>query len=98
MSDIRIEQTHGMDFDTARSTAKSWLARAKDELGVNIDYQEGTGKDTAFVKKSGVEATATLDGEKVVFEAKLGFLARPFKDKIASEVEKGLKKHFSQQA
>lgn len=81
MSDIYIEQAHGMDFDTARNTAKTWLARAKDELGVDIDYQEGDGKDTAFVKKSGVEAQATLDDQKVVFEAKLGFWHAPLRTK-----------------
>lgn len=94
MSDIRIERNHSFDFDTARTQAKKWLETAKTELGLDIEYQEGANSDTAKISKSGVEAVATLDAQKIVFEANLNFLAKPFKGVISSGINEGLQKYF----
>lgn len=94
MSDIHIERNHGFEFETARTQAKKWLEQAKAELGLDVDYQEGSESDTVKISKSGVEAVATLDKDKVVFDAKLGFLAKPFKSMITDGIEDGLKRFF----
>lgn len=94
MSDIHIERNHSFDFETARSKAKEWLNHANQEFGLSVDYQEGNGQDVATIKKSGVEAKATLTADKVVFEATLGFLAKPLKGAITSGIEDGLGKYF----
>lgn len=94
MSDIRIERNHSFDFATARTQAKKWLAEANEQLGLNIDYQEGVNQDTATIKKSGVEAQATLSADKIVFEADLAFLAKPLKPMITSGIQEGLDKFF----
>lgn len=84
MSDIRIERNHSFDFETARTKAKEWLNHANQEFGLSVDYQEGNEQDIATIKKSGVEAKATLTADKLVFEATLGFLAKPLKGAITS--------------
>lgn len=94
MSDIHIERNHNFDFETARSKAKALLNQAQSQLGVDIDYQEGEKMDKATVKRSGVEAVATLTADKIVFDAKLGFLAKAFKGQIVSGINDGLDKHF----
>lgn len=95
MSDIHIERNHSFDFATARTKAKEWLNHANQEFGLNVDYQEGDNQDVATIKKSGVEARATLTADKIVFEATLGFLAKPLKGAIASGIESGLGKYFA---
>lgn len=95
MSDIRIEKAHSFDFETARIQAKKWLNDAKTEFGFDATYQEGDNQDVVTIKKSGVDGQATLMVDKVVFEAKLGFIAKPFKGIISDGIQDGLTKYFS---
>lgn len=94
MSDIHIEHQHPFDFITARTQAKKWLEEVNRQFDLNIDYQEGDQQDTATLKKSGVSATAVLTADKLVFDASLGLLAKPFKSQIVSGVQDNLKKYF----
>lgn len=95
MSDIHIERNHSFNFETARTQAKKWLESANQEFGLDVTYSEGADQDTATIKKAGVEAVATLTADKVVFDAKLAFLAKPLKGAIQSGIEEGLKKYFA---
>lgn len=94
MSDIHIEKNHNFDFITARTKAKAWLEKAQNELGVQVNYQEGDERDTATVKRSGVEAVAVLTSDTITFDAKLGFLAKAFKGQIEDGIKTGLAKYF----
>lgn len=95
MSDLRIEKNHNFDFATARVKAKEWLEEAKQEFEFDATYQEGVDTDTVSITKSGVNGRAILDSEKVVFEADLNFLAKPFKGVISSGIQEGLDKFFA---
>lgn len=95
MSDLRIEKNHNFDFATARVKAKEWLEEAKREFDFEATYQEGVDTDTVSITKSGVNGRAILDSEKVVFEADLNFLAKPFKGVISSGIQEGLDKFFA---
>lgn len=95
MSDIYIEQTHNFDFVTARTQAKQWLDDARKEFGFDATYQEGANQDVVAIKKSGVDGRAVLTADKVVFEANLGFIAKPFKGMISDGIQDGLTKYFS---
>lgn len=98
MADIEIERNHNFDLATARRHAKEWLKKANEEFGLAVDYQEGETQDVAVIKKSGVDAKAVLDAQKVRFEAELSFLAKPLKGMIVSGIENGLDKFFAKQA
>lgn len=98
MADIHIEREHNLDFATARSYAKAWLQKANDKFDLSVAYQEGDNQDTVKIQKSGVDATATLTAEKIIFEAELSFLAKPLKGMITSGVEDGLDKFFGKKA
>lgn len=95
MSDIRLEKAHSFDFETARTKAKEWLAEANERLGLDVQYQEGETQDTATISKAGVNAKATLDASKIVFEAELAFLAKALKAPIANGIQEGLDKYFA---
>lgn len=94
MSDIRIEQAHSFDFATARAQAKKWLSEAESQFGLKADYIEGETADNASISKAGVDAKATLTADKIVFEASLGFFAKPLKSAISSGICEGLQKYF----
>lgn len=95
MADIELEKEHNFDFDTAREKAKSWLDTLNSKYGLNVEYIEGEGQDVAKIKKSGVDAKAYLDKNKVRFEADLSFLAKPMKSKITEMVQGGLDKYLT---
>ncbi|OOR92818.1 polyhydroxyalkanoic acid system protein [Moraxella caviae] len=94
MPDIYIEKSHQFDLNTARTQAKQWLAAAQSEFGVEADYQQGANSDTATIKKAGVTGRATLDADKIVFEADLAFFAKPLKSMIQSGIQDGLDRYF----
>lgn len=95
MSDLYIEKRHNFDFATARVKAKEWLEEAKQQFDFEATYQEGTDSDTVSIKKAGVDGRAVLDSEKVVFEADLNFIAKPFKGVISGGIQEGLDKFFA---
>lgn len=98
MPDIHIERPHNFDFMTARGYAKEWLNKVNEKFDLAVDYKEGDTQDTVSIKKSGVDATATLTQDKIVFEAELSFLAKPLKGMIESGVQDGLDKFFNKNA
>lgn len=95
MPDLRIEKHHHFDLATARIQAKKWLEEAKQEFDFEATYQEGVNSDTVSIKKAGVDGRAVLNEEKVVFEADLNFLAKPFKGMISSGIQEGLDRFFA---
>lgn len=95
MSDIHLEQAHSFDFLTARAQAKKWLDEAKNSLGLNIEYSEGETQDIATIEKAGVSAKAVLTTEKIVFDAKLGFMTKMLKPAIQGGINDGLQKYFT---
>lgn len=95
MADIQIEKAHQFDLATAREYAKKWLAEAESQFDLEANYEESEHQDIATIKKSGVDGKAILTADKIVFEANLGFLAKPFKSVIASGIQSGLDKYFS---
>ena len=95
MADIEIEKEHSLDFNTAREQAKKWLESAKDKFGIEANYVEGETEDNVTITRKGIDGKATLDANKIRFEATLGFLAKPVKGKIKDALDSGLSKYFS---
>ncbi|STY93290.1 polyhydroxyalkanoic acid system family protein [Moraxella bovis] len=69
--------------------------RGKKEFDFEATYQEGADSDTVNITKAGVDGRAFLDSDKVIFEADLNFLAKPFKGVISSGIQEGLDKYFA---
>lgn len=95
MADIIIKRKHNLDFASARTQAKAWLASAKADFGVNANYIEGDSEDSAHIKMMGVDGRAILRGDEIIFEANLGFLAKPMKSSIERGISEGLDKFFT---
>lgn len=95
MADIEIEREHNLEFSKAREQAKKWLESSKEKFGLDTNYIEGENEDKATISRKGIDGKATLDANKIRFEATLGFLAKPLKGKIKEALDSGLKKYFS---
>lgn len=94
MSDIYIERSHNFDMETARQKAKAFLQEIQMQFGLDIEYNQGEEQDSVAINKMGVDAKAFMTKEKVVFEANLSFLAKPFKNNIEDGIRQGLAKFF----
>lgn len=95
MADIEIEKEHNLEFSKAREQAKKWLESSKEKFGLDATYVEGENEDNVTISRKGIDGKATLDANKLRFEAKLGFLAKPLKSKIKDVLESGISKYFS---
>ena len=94
MADIEIEKEHSLEFDKAREQAKKWLESAKEKFGLDASYVEGDNEDKVTISRKGIDGKATLDPNKIRFEATLGFLAKPLKGKIKEALDSVLSKYF----
>lgn len=95
MADIEIEKEHNLDFNTAREQAKKWLENTKQEYGIDATYVEGENEDKVTIRRKGIDGEATLNANKIRFEATLGFLAKPLKGRIKDVLESGLSQYFT---
>jgi putative polyhydroxyalkanoate system protein len=87
MPDIRIERTHDLGLARAREISAQWLASAQREFGMTCTADAGIECDTIHFERSGVNGTVTVDGQRFVLQARLGFLLGSFKDRIVAEIE-----------
>lgn len=95
MSDIYIERPHNFDMETARQKAKAFLQEIQMQFGLDIEYNQGEEQDSVAINKMGVDAKGYMTAQKIVLEAELSFLAKPFKQNIKDGIERGLDKFFS---
>ena len=93
MADIHIEREHALGLREARTIALQWAEQAQTEFGLAWTHEQGTTGDLVSFSRSGVNSvTGTLAVTKNRFEidARLGFLAGVFKDRIEAEIVKNL--------
>lgn len=95
MADIRIEKKHNLDFETARARATEWLNEAQAEHGLTVNVDQGAERDIASIKRKGIDGTATLDADRLLFEANLSWFAKPLKGQIEQILKSGIETYFS---
>ncbi len=82
MTDIRIEREHNLGLDLALDQIESLAVILVSKLDVECDWN-GTRLDFTRAGATGsVEVTETL----LILEVRLGFLLRPFKDRIEQSI------------
>lgn len=90
MADIHIVRTHTLSLPEARAIALQWAEQARDEFGMDCDYQHGDDADVLQFARAGVKGSLRVDAEGFELNAQLGFLLGAFKDKIEREIVKNL--------
>jgi len=97
MAAIHITRTHSLGLHEARRIALNWAEQARTELGLQWSHAQGTAGDQVSFSRSGVSGTLAVTTTSFKIDARLGFLAGVFKDRIEAEIVKNLDALMSEQ-
>lgn len=98
MAAIHITRTHSLGLHEARRIALNWAEQARTELGLQWSHAPGVAGDQVSFSRSGVSGTLAVTTTRFEINARLGFLAGVFKDRIEAEIMKNLDALMSEQA
>lgn len=94
MADITVRKSHGMDYDEAKDKVHQIVT----DLHNDTDYVDkvnwNADGSSADVKGKGFKGSFSVDSNDVVVEISLKLFAKPFKSKIADQVESRMSKYF----
>lgn len=90
MANIHIEREHALGLDEARRIALQWAEKAESEFGLKWTHTQGPTGDLVNFSRSGVSGTLAVTDTGFAIDARLGFLAGVFKDRIEAEIVKNL--------
>lgn len=92
MADIHIHRPHRLGLPRARELAQRWLEDAERRFDLQCERVEGDGEgaDTVRFKRSGVKGRLVVAADHFALDAQLGLLMGAFRDRIESEIGKGL--------
>ncbi|MEO7030967.1 MAG: polyhydroxyalkanoic acid system family protein [Herbaspirillum sp.] len=94
MADISISQAHKLSKKKARAAAQTVADQLVEEYALSAEWD---GNVLSFAR-SGVSGTLELHDKLAQLDITLGFLFKAFAPKIATQVEKNMKKVFSGKA
>ena len=90
MADIHIERAHALGLQEARRIATQWAEKAHIEFDMKWTCAQSPTGDLVTFGRSGVSGTLALTKDSFAIDARLGFLAEMFKDRIEAEIVKNL--------
>ena len=90
MADIHTEREHALGLHEARNIALQWAKQAQNEFGLEWTHEQGTAGDLISFHRSGVSGSLAVTKNSFEIDARLGFLAGVFKDRIEAEIVKNL--------
>ena len=90
MADIHIEREHALGLHEARNIALQWAEQAHTEFGLKWTHAQDATGDLVSFSRSGVNGTLAVTKDRFEIDARLGFLAGVFKDRIEAEIVKNL--------
>lgn len=90
MADIDVTRPHGRSPEEVRRRAE----RLIEKLGERYQVKHRWEGDTLHFSRSGLSGKLDITPDKVQVTAKLGMLLKPFKSRIAQEVENAMNTAF----
>ncbi|GIZ12773.1 polyhydroxyalkanoic acid system family protein [Pseudomonas sp. NCCP-436] len=91
MSRIRVERSHSLGREAARTKAEQLAERLASEYEVRYRWQG----DTLEFRRSGAEGSIEVGDSTVRVELKLGLLLSPMGGMIQREIERALDKSLA---
>ena len=86
MSVIRVNRTHNLALDEARTLAEELIVNLAQEFGVKYHWED----ETVKFKGAGAKGHMTVLSDRVELKMELGFLLNPFKGKIEKSITRRL--------
>ena len=82
MSVIEITRNHTLGTDEARKTANELAVDLSERFSIDYDWSG----DVLKLHRSGVKGQLEVDDQHIHIKLELGFMLRPFKDRIEREI------------
>lgn len=92
MSDIRINRPHQLGLDRARQAVTVLADDLSSHYGVHYHWQN----NHLLFKHQGVEGRMQVDDRQVDLQVKLGFLMKPWRGKLETEIRHRLERMLSE--
>lgn len=92
MSEIKLQQAHGLGLDKARELALEWMDEGAKRLGLSCRREEGASQDTITFERMGVNGSMVVSGDQFDLQVKLGMMMSAFKPMIEAEIARNLAK------
>ena len=86
MSVIRVNRTHRLALEEARTLAEELVVNLAQEFGVKYHWED----ETVKFKGAGAKGHMTVLADRVELKMELGFLLKPFKSKIENSIKRRL--------
>ncbi|MEM1054140.1 MAG: polyhydroxyalkanoic acid system family protein [Bacteroidota bacterium] len=94
MADIDISRPHSIGLAAARDAADAVGRQLREEMGARAEWNE----NTLRVRGRGVRGEIQVTDAAVRVTARLGLIARPFRNTIQREIEEQLDRSLSASA
>lgn len=90
--DLKVPYAHITDKKQGYEQAKKIIPEVISKFGVNADVKNDDTNSSLSAKGSGFEAKIEFKETEAIVKLDLGFLLKPFKNKILETIEKQIKK------
>jgi hypothetical protein len=90
--DLKVPYAHITDKKEGYEQAKKIIPEVISKFGVNADVKNDDTNSSLSAKGSGFEAKIEFKETEAIVKLDLGFLLKPFKNKILETIEKQIKK------
>lgn len=90
--DLKVPYAHITDKKQGYEQAKKIIPEVISKFGVNADVKNDDMNSSLSAKGSGFEAKIEFKETEAIVKLDLGFLLKPFKNKILETIEKQIKK------
>lgn len=92
MADVEVRKAHGVSLDEAKKVAEQIADQLRSQYKLDGTWSGNTLKFAGSAVKAG---TLEVDSSEVRVSITLGMLAKAFKGKIQSEIERNLNQLFT---
>ena len=90
MPELRIDRSHRLGLEAARSVAQRWTREAETEWGMHCRAEPGDNEDQVFFERSGVSGCLTVSSDRFDLQLKLGFLLGAYSRQIEQKIRANL--------
>ncbi|WP_180683271.1 polyhydroxyalkanoic acid system family protein [Tepidicella baoligensis] len=90
MADLHVHRNHPLGLEGARRLIDAWIADGESRFGLQCALTRTPEGDVVTFSRTGVSGTLRASACELELSARLGFLLRPYAQRIAAEIQRQL--------
>lgn len=90
MADLHVLRNHPLGLEGARGLVDAWIADGESRFGLQCALTRTADGDVVAFSRTGVSGTLRASASDLELTARLGFLLRPYAQRIAVEIQRQL--------